>query len=181
MCVIANLTAVPCAANAPGIKTTAYIVPVSEITAEPGWSTGTAEGDYVKTSGNYDFTGAGVGKGYWRSFPILVDTGSYALSGVGGKGSKTFKETFTFTLQGLNAEQLEFATRMLNIPAAFLVTDKVGVVHVIGHKDEAAFVTTVEGGTGDGPEGDRTLVVTVEAYTARPMVYLGTIDTTPNI
>jgi hypothetical protein len=180
MCVISNLTAVPCAANPPGIKTTMYIVPVAEITAEPGWSTGTAEGDYVKTSGNYDFTVAGAGKGYWRSFPILIDTGSYQLEAVGDKGSKQWKETFTFTIQGVNAEQLEFCTRMLNIPSAFLIPDKNSVIHTVGHKDEAAYVDTATGGTGEGPEGSRTIQVTVVAYTARPMVYGGTIDTTPN-
>ncbi len=180
MCTISALSSTACAANPPGIKQTAYIVPVSEITAEPGWSSGTAAGDYLNTSGNYDFSGAASGKGYWRSFPIMIDKGAYAVTAVGAKGSKSFKESFTFTIQGINAAELELVTRMLNIPAAFLCTDKNNVVHVIGHKDEPAHVDTAEGTTGEGPEGERSITVTVTAYTSRPMIYGGTIDTTPN-
>jgi len=180
MCTIAALSAVPCAANPPGIKQTGYIVPASEVTAMPDYLGTTASGDYVTSTDDFDFSGAGSGKGYWRSFPILIDKGSYNLAAVGGKGSKQWKESFTFVIQGLDAEQIEFATRMLNIPSVWLCTDKAGVVHVIGRKDEAAFVETSEGGTGEGPEGERIITVTVSAYTARPLVYEGPIDTTPN-
>lgn len=180
MCTIAALTSVPCAANPPGIKTTGYMVPVSEITAMPAYSSGTAEGDYVTATANFDFTGADTGKGYWRAFPILIDKGAYKITAVGSKGSKQWKEEFSFVIQGVDAEQLEFVTRSLNIPGAWLCTDKNSVVHVIGRKDDAAFVETAEGGSGEGPEGERTITVTVTGYTARPLVYEGTIDTTPN-
>ena len=180
MCTISALTAVPCAANPPGIKQTGYVVPVGEITADPDYVGTTSEGDYVRATDTWDFTGAGTGLGYWRSFPILIDKGSYSIAAVGGKGSKSWKETFTFVLQGMDAAQLEFATRMLNIPSAWLCTDKNGKVHAIGRKDDAAYVETSEGSTGDGPEGERIITVTVSAYTSRPMIYEGAIDTTPN-
>jgi hypothetical protein len=180
MCDINNLTAVPCGDNTPGTKQVGYMVPVSEITTMPAYMTFAAEGDFVKTTGDFSFSGAPVGKGYFREFPMLINKNSYSLSAVGGVGSKGWKETFTFVIAGVNAQQLEFVTRMLNIPGVFLVTDKVGVVHVIGRKDDPAYVETVEGGTGDGPESERILTVTVSGYTSRPMVYSGTIDITPN-
>ncbi len=180
MCNISALTAVPCDANPPGIKQTGYTVPVSEITADPDYVGTTSEGDYVRATDTWDFTGAATGKGYWRSFPILIDKGSYTITAVGAKGSKSWLEKFTFVLQGLDAAQLEFATRMLNIPSAWLCTDKKGKVHPIGRKDEAAFVETSEGTTGEGPEGERIITVTVSAYTSRPMIYEGAIDITPN-
>lgn len=180
MCTISALTAVPCAANPSGIKQTGYVIPAGEVTAMPAYVSTTAEGDYVRATASFDFTGAASGLGYWRAFPILIDKGSYSLTAVGGKGSKQWKEAFTFVLQGLNSQQLEFATRMLNIPSVWLCTDKNSVVHVIGRKDEAAFVDTSEATTGEGPEGERIITVTVSGYTSRPLVYEGTIDTTPN-
>lgn len=180
MCDISALTAVPCGDNTPGTKQTGYTVPVSEITADPDYASTTAEGDYVLTDSDYDFTGAATGKGYWRSFPMLINKNSYAISAVGGIGSKGWKETFTFVLAGMNEQQLEFATKSLNIPSAWLCTDKVGKVHVIGRKDDPAYIETVEGSTGDGPESERIITVTVSAYTSRPMIYVGAIDTTPN-
>lgn len=181
MCTINKLTTTPCGANPSGLQQTAYTVPVSEITAEPDYVGTTAEGDYVRATEDYDFTGAGTGKGYWRSFPLLIDKGSYKLEAVGGKGSKQWKESFTFSIQGLDAAQLEFATRLLNIPGAFLVPDKKGVIHVVGRKNEAAYVETADGGTGEGPEGERGTNFVVSAYTSRPMIYEGAIDITANV
>lgn len=180
MCTIAALTAVPCGDNTPGTKQVAYTVPASEVTAMPDYLGTTAEGDYVLADEDFDFTGAGTGKGYWRGFPILINKNSYSITAVGGVGSKGWKETFTFVLAGINEQQLEFITRLLNIPTVHLCTDKVGKVHVIGRKDDPAYVETVEGTTGDGPESERIITVTVSGYTSRPMIYTGAIDTTPN-
>lgn len=180
MCTINKLTSVPCNANPSGIQQVGYMVPVGEITADPSYVVTTGEGDYVKTTDAFDMSGAASGLGYFRSFPILIDKGSYSLEAVGGKGSKQWKESFTGVLQGVDAEQLEFATRMLNIPGVFLCTDKKNLVHVIGRKAEAAFVDTAVGGTGEGPEGERVITFTVSAYTSRPMLYAAAIDITPN-
>ncbi len=180
LCTIAALTAVPCGDNTPGTKQVGYMVPSSEVTAMPDYMAFAAEGDYVRATEDFDFTGAGTGKGFWRQFPMLINKNSYALSAVGGIGSKGWKETFTFVLAGVNAQQLEFVTRLLNIPGVFLCTDKVGKVHVIGRKDDPAYVETAEGSTGDGPESERIITVTVSGYTSRPMLYEGTIDLTAN-
>lgn len=180
MCTLNKLTAVPCAANPSGIQQIGYAVPVSEITADPDYVAGTSEGDYVRATDTFDFTGAATGLGYFRSFPILIDKGSYTIAATGGKGSKQWKESFTFVIQGVDAAQLEFVTRILNVPSAWLCPDKKGIVHVIGRKAEAAFVETAEGGTGEGPESERIVTVTVSAYSSRPMVYEGAIDITPN-
>lgn len=179
MCTINKLTTTPCNSNPSGIQQVGYTIPVEEITSDPDYVSTTAEGDYVRASEDFTLVSTS-GVGYWRSFPILIDKGSYKLSAVGGKGSKQWKEEFTFTIQGVDAPQLEFVTRLLNIPGAFLCPDKNNKVHVIGRKNEAAYVETSEGGTGEGPESDRVINVTVSAYTNRPMLYEGAIDVTPN-
>ena len=79
----------------------------------------------------------------------------------------------------MDEEQIEFATRMLNIPAVWICTDKNGKPHYIGKKNEPAYVDTSEGSTGDGPEGERIITVTVSGYTSRPMICTGAIDVTP--
>jgi hypothetical protein len=180
MCTIAKLTSVPCTANPSGIQQVGYIVPVEEITADPDYVGTSSEGDYVRATDNFDFTGAGTGYGFFRSFPILIDKGAYKLEAVGGKGSKQWKESFSFTIQGIDAAQLEFTTRMLNIPGVFLCTDKNSKVHAIGRKNEAAFVESSEGGSGEGPEGERVINVVVSAYTSRPMIYEAAIDIVAN-
>lgn len=180
MCTISALSAVPCASNAPGTKQTAYIVPASEITVMPPYVGTTDEGDYVVASTAFDFTGAGTGKGYFRSFPVLIDRNSYSIEAQGGIGSKSWKETFNFVILGVNEEQLEFATRLLNIPCVFLIEDRNGKVHVIGRKDDPAYVESATGSTGASPTDERMIDVTVSASTARPMIYTGAIDTTPN-
>lgn len=180
MCTIAKLTSVPCAANPSGTQQVGYMVPVGEITADPDYVGTSAEGDYVRATDTFDFTGAASGLGYFRSFPTLIDKGAYKLEAVGGKGSKQWKESYAFTIQGVDAAQLEFTTRMLNIPAVWLCTDKNNKVHVIGRKAEAAFVDTSEGGSGEGPEGERVVNVVVSAYTSRPMLYEAAIDIVAN-
>ncbi len=178
MCTIAALTAVPCGDNTPGTKQTGYMIPASEVTTDPTYLGTTDEGDYVLTDAAFVLSTT-VGKGYFRAFPMLINKNSYSISAVGGIGSKGWKETFTFVLAGMNEQQLEFATRMLNIPGVFLCTDKVGKVHVVGRKDDPAYVETAEGSTGDGPESERIITVTVTGYTNRPMIYTGAIDVTP--
>lgn len=178
MCTIAALTAVPCDENTPGTKQVGYTIPTSEITTDPTYTSDTDEGDYVIADTAAVLTTT-VGKGYYRSFPMLINKNSYSLSAVGGIGSKGWKETFTFAIAGLNEQQLEFVTRSLNIPGQWLCTDKVGKVHVIGRKDDPAYVETAEGTTGDGPESERIITVTVTGYTSRPMILTAAIDTTP--
>lgn len=178
MCTIANLTAVPCDTNTPGTTQTGYMIPTSEITTDAAYTADTDEGDYVIADTAHVLSTT-VGKGFFRSFPMLINKNSYAISAVGGIGSKGWKETFTFVLAGVNEQQLEFATRMLNIPGQWLCTDKVGKVHVIGRKNDPAYVETAEGTTGDGPETERIITVTVSGYTARPMILTAAIDTTP--
>lgn len=180
MCTINKLTSVPCAANPSGVQQVGYVIPAGEVTADPTYVVGSAEGDFVRATVAFDTTGAGSGLGYFRSFPNLIDKGAYKLEAVGGKGSKQWKESYSFTIQGVDPAQLEFATRQLNIPSVYLCPDKNNKIHVIGRKTEAAFVETSEGGSGEGPESDRVINVTVSAFTSRPMVYEGAIDIIPN-
>lgn len=179
MCIVKKLSAVPCGNNTPGTTQVGYMTPASELAADPDYVNTTVEGDYVRVTEDFDFTGAGSGNGYFRSFPMLINKNSYAVAATGAVGSKGWKETFTFVLAGLNEQQLEFATRILNIPGVWLCTDKVGKVHTIGRKNDPAYVETMEGTTGDGPETERILTVSVSGYTSRPMFYEGAINITP--
>lgn len=178
MCNLSNLTAVPCDNNTPGLKGLGYAIPCEEVTADPTYVVTTAEGDYVIADDDFTLTTT-VGKGYFRSFPMLMNRNSYAFEAVGAIGSKSIKETFTFVVAGVNAEQVELFTRLRNIPSVFLCTDKEGNVRVIGRKDDPAYVETAVGTTGAGPEEERIITFTVTGYTSRPMIYTGAINTTP--
>lgn len=180
MCKINKLTSVPCASNPAGTKLVGYVIPASEITAMPAYLTTTTEGDTVKVSTAFTLT-TDVGKGYWRSFPMLINENSYDVNLVGGTGSKSFEEGFTFRLQGLDAAQLEFVSDLKNVPSVFVVEDKKGVKHVIGRSDDPAFVDTGEGSTGKAATDARGFTITVKGVTDKPMVYEGpALDVTPN-
>lgn len=179
MCKISALTVTPCNGNAVGVKGTGYMIPAEEFSSWPAYLTTTTAGDTVKLNGNFSLV-ATSDIGYFRSFPCLIEKGSYTVAAVGGIGSKTFEEKYTFVVPGVDAAQLEFLKNLVNIPGVWLCTDKNGVVHVIGSKDDPAYVETAEGTTGVAATDERIITITVRAISASPTVYTGTINTTPN-
>lgn len=179
MCDISSLTATTCASNAAGVKGTGYMAPAEEFSSWPAYLATTGAGDTVKLDGNFAFV-ATSGIGYFRSFPCLMEKGSYSFTVVGGVGSKSFEEKYVYYISGVNAAQLEHAKKLANIPGVWLCTDKEGVVHVLGSKDSPAFVETMEGGTGTAAADERGMTITIRYVSASPTVYTGTIDTTAN-
>lgn len=179
MCNISALTTVPCDGNAVGVKGTGYVIPAEEFSSWPAYLTTTSAGDTVKLNGNFSLV-ATTDIGYFRSFPCLIEKGSYTITAVGGIGSKSFEEKYVYVIPGVDAAQLEHIKNLINIPGVWLCTDKNNVVHVLGSKDDPAYVESVEGGTGAAATDERIITVTVRAISARPTIYTGTINTTPN-
>ncbi len=183
MCNISNLTAIPCDANAPGVQSTIYLVPASEITTFPAVLGTTGAGDTVTLSGNIDFTGQATGLGYFRTVPGVLETGMIEEKSTGELGSKGIETTFKFRVNGMNAAQKEWHKKLINVPLVAIVIDKVGVRHVIGTKDDPAFVQETSGGTGAKLGDVRGIEYTLRATSASGSLVLPsnlTIDVTPN-
>lgn len=180
LCLIKSVTnGDACNRNPAGTKGIGYMCPAEEFTSWPAYLSTTAPGDTVKLTGNFALVST-TGIGYFRTFPILQDTGRYKIKGVGAIGSKSFEETFEFTVNGLDAEQLEWCRNLLNIPGVFLCADKKGVIHVLGSKDDPAYLQEVDGDTGATATDQRAIKYIIRATTASPAIYTGTINTTPN-
>jgi hypothetical protein len=181
MCNSNKLTAIPCARNAAGVKGTGYNAPAEEFETWPAFQTATTPGDgkTVTLTGNFSFTGAGSGKGYFRSFPMLLEKGSVTYKAVGGIGSKSMEIMAKFYVLGTDAVQLEWLRDQLNIPQVCLIPDKNGVVHCLGSKDEPAYLQEGDGTTGEAATDERGTLYTIRWVTASPQVYTGTINLTP--
>lgn len=179
MCTIAALTTVPCTSNPAGVKGTGYMAPAEEFASWPSYLGTSGAGDSVKLSGNFAFVTT-TGIGYFRAFPCLPEKGSYSITSVGGVGSKSFEERYVFAVAGVDAAQLEFVKNLHNIPGVYLCPDKNDVIHVLGTKDDPAYVEVIEGGTGTAATDERILTITVRFLTKIPTIYTGTIDTVAN-
>ena len=110
MCTIHKMTGTACLSNPAGTKGTGYMAPAEEFAAWPAFTTpGTAgDGNTVVLSGNFSFTGAGTGNGYFRSFPMLLEKGDVKYNAVGGTGSKSIEAIASFYIVGLDKVQLEW-------------------------------------------------------------------------
>lgn len=181
MCKINNLTNTACMANAAGIKGTGYMAPAEEFASWPAMqaTTSVGDGDTVRLTGNFSFTGAGTGNGYFRKFSMLLEKGSVNYKIVGGLGSKSYEITANFYILGVDAAQLEFSNDMKNIPGVWLITDKNGTVHCLGSKDDPAYISEADGTTGTAATDERGILYTCRWVSATPQVYEGTINLTP--
>ena len=175
------LTTVPCSGNAAGLKGKGYAIPASEISTWPAYKTTTSAGDTVTLNGAPTLVSTS-GIGYFREFPILLEKGSYSITAVGGLGSKSFEERMVYVVAGVDAAQLEYVKNILNIPGVWLAPDKNDVIHVLGSKDDPAYVEAVEGTTGTAGTDERIITITVRVLTKSPTVWDSTavIDVTPN-
>lgn len=163
------------------MKGVGYNIPASEITTWPAYKTTTGAGDTVTLSAAPTLVSTS-GIGYWRQFPILLEKGSYSFSVVGGLGSKSFEERLVFAIPGVDAAQLEYIKKIINVPAVWLGPDKNDVIHVLGSKDDPAYVEVVDGTTGTAGTDERIITVTVRALSKSLTVWepATAIDTTPN-
>lgn len=179
LCNISVLAEPDCPTNPAGVKGTLYLVPAKEFASWPAYLSTTGPGDTVKLDGNFSFTGAGTGKGFWRAFPCLLEKGAVEYNTVGGKGSKSFDVIGRGYVLGLDAAQLEWWKNMVNAPMVGLWVDKNSTMHVIGSKDDPAYVEEGAGTTGIAATDERGIAFSIKANSARPTIYTGTVNTTP--
>jgi len=173
----------------PGTKLRAYFTLKDELTGWPQTREdlgGTDQGDSKILDEPFDFSGAAVGKGYWRSVDILVDTGNLQDTLEGEIGGQGFVNRLNFFILGAGAPQLEFADCVAANAGCmiWMIPDKKGNHRVFGEPDNPVFVEALDGGTGT-VNGDRvgfqyTLYANT-GYTA-PIYDADThgVDTTPN-
>lgn len=181
MCLANKLNSNACGVNAAGLKGRGYMSPAAEHNVWPAFTAATTPGDgkTVILTGNFDFTGAGSGKGYFREFPMLLEKGKVSYKAVGGIGSKSVEVMANFYVTGLNSIQLEWFRDQLNIPGVWIFTDKSGIQHILGSKEDPAYIQEAEAGTGEAATDDRGTLYTVRWITASPQVYTGTINLVP--
>lgn len=137
------------------------------------------DGESVVLSGNFSFTGAGTGKGYFREFPMLLEKGVVSKKVVGGIGSKSVETTATFYVLGADKKELEWMRDQSNIPGVWLIPDKNGTVHVLGTKDDPAYLQEADQSTGTAATDERGTTYVIRHVTSEPAIYEGTINVTP--
>ena len=179
MCNISVLAALDCPVNAAGVKGILYLCPAKEFTTWPAYLATTGSGDTVKLTGNFDLTGAGQGKGYWRAFPCLTEKGEVSYTPVGGKGSKSLDILGRAFVLGVDAPQLEWLKNMMNAPLVGLWPDKNGTFHVIGSKDDPAYLEEGAGTTGVAGTDERGINVAIKGNARQASLYTGTVNVTP--
>lgn len=179
LCNISVLAAQDCPSNPAGVKGTLYLVPAKEFASWPAYLGTTGSGDTVKLDGNFSFTGAGIGKGFWRAFPCLLEKGQVTYTAVGGKGSKSLDVLGRGYVLGVDAAQLEWFKNMMNAPMVGLWVDKNSTMHVIGSKDDPAYLEEGVGDTGVAAGDERGINFAIKANAALPAIYTGTVNVTP--
>ena len=142
-----------------GVRSVLYITLIDELT---GWPQTAAElggsdpGDTKILGEAFDFTGAPAGKGYWRTFPILVDTGAVNNESAGEVGSLIINNRLPFFILGSEAEQLEAIDCFVQYSGCMIamIAGKNKKYYVMGNPDDPVWVQEITGGTGTAP-GDR--------------------------
>ena len=80
---------------------------------------------------------------------------------------------------GVDATQLEWFKNMMNTPMVGLWVDKKSVMHVIGSKDDPAYLEEGAGSTGTAATDERGISFGIKANQASPAIYTGTVNITP--
>lgn len=150
--------------NNGGTQSVLYMIPVDEIDTIPDLGTGTAPGDTKEYQGAFTLVDAGTD--YFRKFRLTEKSGNVTDTIVGPDGSKAYRNSIAFGIDGTNAEQLEFGDN-LKCPCGFLaiIEDKEGVHRVIGTKRTPAKLTEGEMMTGSSIEEKRGGTFTLTADT----------------
>ena len=141
----------------PGTKSKLYLIPKGEIV---GWPKTEAAikiaASQVPEIGDTKILGEAftlvpdTGKGYFRTFDILMDTGAVKDELEGDLGGQGFKSSIPFTIVGTEAEQLEFADTVVAYSGCLVAVleTRTGTRRVLGEPDLPAVVESIKGGTG---------------------------------
>ena len=104
----------------------------------------------------WDFTGAPTGEGFWRTFPILINTGEVVNVEEGEIGGKTMSNDANFFIPGngpVEKEAVE-ALRSGSGCCIIMIPDKQKRYQVVGSIDQPAYFDITEpGGTGGARVG----------------------------
>lgn len=141
----------------PGTTSQIYLGITDEVTGWPRTKDVielAADANYVVQAGDtkllyeaFDFAAAATGAGYFRLFPILVDTGDVRNLLEGEIGGQGFKQELPFFLEGVSPEANEAADCLLQYTGCLfaIVPDKTGQYHVIGTKENPLYIEQANG------------------------------------
>lgn len=167
MCNLSVLASI-CGNNAGGTKAVMFVIPASEITAEPAFLDTTGPGDTITLAAGYTLVTT-VGLGYWRQIAIAQDSGRVESEPVGQVGGMGFKNRAIGTLLGFRGAQKEVIMQLASTGVVAIVPDKNGIYHVIGSKDDPAYLTPGGvGTTGENVESRPEFPFTLEASASHP-------------
>lgn len=175
--------------NLPGLQLKAYYAPADEFTGWPQTAEelgGSDQGDSKILDEAFDFSGAAVGKGYWREVDLTVNRNQWRSVLEGEPGGQSFKNNLDFFVKGTEAAQLEFADLMLAYSGCliWMIADKNDIYYVFGEPTNPCFVETVEGGSGQAAGDTRGFAYSLMTMTGlTPAIYDAAthgVDTTPN-
>ena len=168
-------------ANLPGTKAVIYLTSKDEILTWPTIGSGSTYGigKTLTTAWSLSTT---VGLGYWRQFDILVDTGAIKMALQGNVGSKYWKNSIDFFIEGMKKEQLQFADDIVGDSGCLIamIQLKDGTTIVLGDLENPVFIEAAEGGATNEQVGVK---YTLYSNTGKsPMIYNSglVIDVTPS-
>lgn len=161
MAQLANMSSTCGTPNPPGTKSKLRLTVKGELT---GWPQTVAalkeaandpadpvlQGDTKRFGENFDFSNASSGRGFWREFDILVDTGNLQFELEGEVGGQGYKSMIPFTIIGTEAEKLEFADTVAAYSGCLVasITGRNNVSYIVGNPDIPAVVDTATGASG---------------------------------
>lgn len=143
-------------------------------------------GDTKRLGEAFDFSGASSGKGFWREFDILVDTGDLKAVLEGEVGGQGYKGQIPFTIIGMDAAKLEFADTIVAFSGCLIasISGRNNIDYILGNPDVPVVIESAELalGTKNGERSGGNYVLSANTgYT--PMTYDGAtlgFDITPN-
>jgi len=164
----------------PGVKQTIYLIPKDEISVFPAVEGTTTAGDTKRLSAAFTMVTT-VGKGYWRSIDILVNSGNHRNTLAGEIGGQKIEQRFDFVVLGNGPVQAEFVDTLLCQSGCLiaLIPAKDGNYIVMGDKDNPAYLEAVEGGTGGDRSGHTFTLYADTGYTPYYYDIADGIDITP--
>ena len=154
MCEFKGLTGQCGKRNPPGLRAKIYLIPASELTAQPRTLKEVTPATTVKGATKilgeeFEYVTT-TGKGFWREVDVLIDSSSIDISTEGEIGNLSFKNGLNFVINGTAAEESEFADELLNCCVVAAVQLRAEEAHykIVGRYDDPAHVEEVTGGSG---------------------------------
>jgi hypothetical protein len=118
---------------------------IMEVIADPQYTIEAGDSKILYEA--FDFSNAPAGAGYFRLYPILVDSGDVRNLLEGEIGGQGFKQELGCFLEGVNPAANEAADCMLGYSGCLfaIVPDKNGLYHCIGTPENPLYVQQANG------------------------------------